>query len=342
MMEPERPPYGAAAVVAGLVLVGYIATLAPTVTLWDSGEFITAAKVLGIPHPPGTPLFVLIAHVWADVVAVGAYAWRLNLMSACFSAAASGCFFLIIHRLLAGEAPRARFAGAATATLVSAFTFTVWQNSNETEVYAVATFGVAAICWLALRWRDARGTAEAPRLLLLIVYLAALAVGNHLLTLLVGPALAFFIFRTLRVSPAADPNVRRAEWAEWGAVTATWVVLVAIGLGSTPLFLAGGILYAAAFGYAVRVRSWAFPLAALALGAVGVSTYAFLLVRSGLQPILDEGDPETWSRLLAVIRREQYAPRRPFDQMFFLIGPDKPHRTARLFVDVLEPEQKGE
>ncbi|HYX81700.1 MAG TPA: DUF2723 domain-containing protein, partial [Gemmatimonadales bacterium] len=99
-------------------------TLAPTVTLWDAGEFITAAKVLGIPHPPGTPLFVLLGHVWAGIVAIGGYAWRLNLMSACFSAAGAGCYFLVAHRLLEGEPRWLRTGGAAAAAFLSAFAFT--------------------------------------------------------------------------------------------------------------------------------------------------------------------------------------------------------------------------
>ena len=77
-----RPPYFLALAVAVLVLAGYVFTLAPSVTFWDAGEFIAASKILGIPHPPGTPLFVLLAHVWAKVVPVGEYAWRTNLLSA--------------------------------------------------------------------------------------------------------------------------------------------------------------------------------------------------------------------------------------------------------------------
>ena len=84
------PPYLAAAAIFAAVLAGYIWTLAPTVTFWDAGEFIATAKILGIPHPPGTPFFVMLAHVWADLIRVGEYAWRTNLMAAVFSANPSG------------------------------------------------------------------------------------------------------------------------------------------------------------------------------------------------------------------------------------------------------------
>ena len=277
----------------------------------------------------------MLGHVWGDVLRLGEYAWRLNLMSACFSAAGAGCFFLVVHRLLAGEDVLRRVGGAAAAALLSAFTFTGWQNSNETEVYTVATFSIAAICWLCLRWRDSRGTVRAPHYLLLIVYLAALSIGNHLLTLLVGPAVSVFIFVTLRAAPAADPDERRVEWAEWAAVSALWIVLIAVGLGSTPLLYIAGVLFAAALAACVIAGSLFFPLVALAVAAVGVSTYAFLYIRSGLEPLLDEADPETWRNLLAVIRREQYGARGPLDNPMFPSGPDNPGRTVTLFAQQL-------
>jgi hypothetical protein len=288
--------------------------------------------VLGIPHPPGTPLFVMLGHVWGHVFPIGAYAWRLNLMSACFSAAGAGCFFLVAHRLLVGDEPRWRIGGAAAAAVLAAFTFTVWQNSNETEVYTLATFSIAAVCWLCIRWRDLRGTTQAPHCLLLILYIAALSIGNHLLALLVGPAVSVFIFVTLRAAPAADPGERRVEWAEWATVSALWVVLMAVGLGSTGLLIGAGLLLVAALAVSVLyARSYAFPAVAVLVAVVGVSTYGFLYVRSGLQPILDEADPETWRNLLAVIRREQYGIRTPFDNPLFDHGPENPGRTLKLF-----------
>ena len=265
--------------------------------------------MLGIPHPPGTPLFVLLGHVWAGVVRIGAYAWRMNLMSACFSASGAGCLFLVAHRVLLGEAGWLRTGGAAAAALLSAFPFTHWQNSNETEVYAVATFSIAAVAWLIVRWRDLRGTPRAPHLLLLIVYVAALSIGNHLLALLVGPAVSLFMLHTLRAQPAADPDERRMEWAEWGALTALWVVLVAVGLGSTPLMILGGVVLAGCVVWCVRTGSWAFPVVSIAIAAIGISTYAFLYIRAGQHPLLNEADPETWRNLLAVIRREQFGSR---------------------------------
>nr|MBA3658161.1 DUF2723 domain-containing protein [Gemmatimonadales bacterium] len=89
--DEPAPPYRWALAVAGAVLLLYTLTLAPSVTFWDAGEFIAAAKTLGIPHPPGTPLFVMIAHVWALLVPIGEYAARTNFLSALFSASGAGC-----------------------------------------------------------------------------------------------------------------------------------------------------------------------------------------------------------------------------------------------------------
>jgi len=102
--------------------------------------------------------------------------------------------------------------GAAAAVILGAFTFTNWQNSNETEVYAIATFTIAAMSWLVHVWRRYRGTPRAQRVLLLIVYLAGVSIGNHLLALLAGPGVILFLVTTLRNEPAADPVQRRAEW----------------------------------------------------------------------------------------------------------------------------------
>ncbi|MDX2221409.1 MAG: DUF2723 domain-containing protein, partial [Rhodospirillaceae bacterium] len=140
---------------AVVVLAGYLATLAPTVTFWDAGEFITAAKMLGIPHPPGTPLWVLLAHVWGLVVPFGDYAWRLNLMSAVCGAIAAGAWFLVVHASAAraADAPRwvAPMAGWGAA-LVGAFSFTAWQNAVEAEVYSVALLTIALVALAATAW----------------------------------------------------------------------------------------------------------------------------------------------------------------------------------------------
>src|SRR5439155_12880659 len=157
--------------------------------------------------------------------------------------------------------------------------------------------------------RDVRGTARAPHVLLLIVYIAALSIGNHLLALLVGPAVSVCIAYTLRCAPAADPGERKMEWAEWATLTALWIVLVGVGLGNAPLLIIGGLLLLGAAVACMVAGSCAFPLLAVGIAAVGISIYAFLYIRAGLQPLLNEADPEHWKPLLAVIRREQFGSR---------------------------------
>src|SRR5256886_10216123 len=91
---PEAPPYLWAGFVALGALILYVATLAPTTQFWDTSEYIAAAYVLGIPHPPGNPLFTLIAHTWRLVPRATAYAARITLLAAVTNAVVPVCGFL--------------------------------------------------------------------------------------------------------------------------------------------------------------------------------------------------------------------------------------------------------
>src|SRR2546425_6479200 len=88
-VAPGLPPYLWAGLVSLGALVLYVVTLAPTTQFWDTSEYIAAAYVLGIPHPPGNPLFVLIAHVWGLLPLAAGYAMRINLLAAVTSAIAT-------------------------------------------------------------------------------------------------------------------------------------------------------------------------------------------------------------------------------------------------------------
>jgi hypothetical protein len=336
--QAYRPPYGAAAVVGTVVLAVFVLTLAPTVTFWDAGEFIAAAKTLGIPHPPGTPLFVMIAHVWAKIVPIGEFALRTNLLSAVLSAAAAGLFFLVAHESLrlfttgldTRTARVLTLVGSGAAALLGAFSFTNWQNSNETEVYTIATFTIAAMSWSAHLWRRARGTPRAPRLLLLIVYLAGVSIGNHLLALLAGPAIVMFLVSTLLTDPAADSAQRREEWGQAAVVAGVWALLIGLGLGSTGLIVLGAVCFTAAAAYAVPSGAGGFAALTLIIACIGLTPYLYLYIRSGQNPPINEAAPATFDALLAVIRRAQYPPRTPLDDPTVAHGPDNPGRTIGL------------
>src|SRR5438552_16567799 len=201
--ELTAPPYGAAALVTLLVFVLYAVTLAPTVQLWDTPEYETAARVLGIPHPPGNPLFVLLAHVWGLIPLAADYGARINLFAALTSAAAAGVFFLVGERwlqpIVPATAPRrlAAFAG----TMCGATAFTVWNQSVVNEkVYTVSLFSIALVLWLVVRWGDQASEERRDHHLLAIVYLLALTATNHLMGLLVGPAVLAYVLYT-------DPKV---------------------------------------------------------------------------------------------------------------------------------------
>ncbi|HEU0013347.1 MAG TPA: DUF2723 domain-containing protein [Longimicrobium sp.] len=285
----HRPPYLAALGVSAALFVLYLVTLAPTTAFWDTSEYIATGHILGVPHPPGNPPFVLLAKTWSLLLAPFglSIAQRINLFSALMTAGASFFWFLVTHRILVAftASETVRRVGAAAAVWVSGTAFTVWNQSNVNEkVYTVTLITIAAMSWIAFLWRDhvdqhtgLRATAAGKRFkddnaILLVVYLLAVSVGNHLMAFLAAPAL--FVFLIL-VKPRALTNWR---------------------------------LYPLAAGFAT----------------LGLLMQLYLPIRANLDPVINEASPKcesvaaavpsvltmgrvgTCEDLAAVLRREQY------------------------------------
>src|ERR1051325_7925000 len=126
-----RPSYLAAAIVSVVVLILYLLTLAPNTAMWDTSEYIAAAYTLGLPHPPGNPLFVLIGRVFAILPIAKSVAVRINILAAICSAVSAGMWFLITERVLVSWFSERwmRVLGGAIAALIGATAFTVWNQS---------------------------------------------------------------------------------------------------------------------------------------------------------------------------------------------------------------------
>src|SRR5262249_12580407 len=142
----NRPPYLYAALTFVVIFAIYIITLSPTTAFWDTSEYIAAAKVLGIPHPPGNPLFTLAAHVWGLLPLAANYAKRINLFAAVTSAGGAAFWFLVADRWLRNLLPVRipRLAAAFAGVFSSAVAWTVWNQSTVNEkVYTVSLFTIA-------------------------------------------------------------------------------------------------------------------------------------------------------------------------------------------------------
>jgi hypothetical protein len=331
----ERPPYlMAACVVVGAMLL-YILTLAPTTQFWDTSEYIAAAYTLGIPHPPGNPLFVLMAHVWGLIPWVAGYAQRINLFAAATSAVSAGCWFLIGERWLRPIVPATwpRRLAALAGAIVSATAFTVWNQSVVNEkVYTLSLLSIALILWLIVRWDDQPAGEAHDHYLLLIVYLLALTATNHMMGVLVGPVVMVLLFPPLKKQRAPTDEGRRIEWSQFLVFSTVWMLLLSLGLESmTPVVLAGVLFVGALLVAAFYAGNWTFAIAALLVAAVGLSVYTYLPIRAAFYPPINEGEPTNWQALWAVLTRQQYGKPSIFDNPMQAPGGSNPGHTIVLY-----------
>jgi Protein of unknown function (DUF2723) len=210
----EPPPYRWALATFLVVFLIYWVTLAPTTAFWDTSEYIAAAYVLGIPHPPGNPLFVIMAHTFGLLPLAASYAERINLFAAVTSAGAAGFWFLVAERWLRGIVPHrwARYGAAFGGVLVGATSWSVWNQSTVNEkVYTVSLLSIALVMWLVVRWGDDAPGAHRDRWLVLIAYVLALTSTNHLMGILAVPALVVYVL-----------------WTDWRVITRPMVIVAII------------------------------------------------------------------------------------------------------------------
>jgi hypothetical protein len=268
----------------------YLATLAPTVTLWDAGEFLSAVHGLGIPHPPGTPLFVFVANAWAQLFGFLPFAAVVNAASAVAAAVGCASFAWLVTRWTASA------TSGVLAGLVAGSMSTLWQSATETEVYSYSLALVA----LMLVVGELAGTRWSRRHRLLLAFLFGLAVPLHLSALVAGAAAIL-----LASTDAGGSLSLRAAVVPAGA----W--LLAVGIGTVSAFPMVAGITICAIGTLVpqdepgRGRLTQ-ALGSVALTILGASFIAVMLLRALHDPPVNQGNPSTWSALVEVVGRRQY------------------------------------
>ena len=325
-----------------LTFVVYFDTMAPTVSYWDCGEFIAVSHTLGVPHPPGSPFFLLLGRIFSMLPFSEDIAFRVNIISPLVSALAVMLLYLSIVKVVThwrGEIKNISdslivFGGGVSGALAFAFTDSHWFNAVEAEVYAFSTFFTAIVVWLILLWNEKADQKGHERYLLIIAYMIGLASGLHLLNLLAIPFITLIIyFRKYKV-----------EWKSFGInVLITAVIFFVIHNGiikGLPKMAAGflgvwgtAFLILSIFGLMVwailnKQHLISFAATSVVLVLLGYSTYTMIFIRSNQDPTIDENDPETVEAMISYLEREQYGsvgqfPRRfkGLRQMYEVVGP---------------------
>ncbi|MCK4657011.1 MAG: DUF2723 domain-containing protein, partial [candidate division Zixibacteria bacterium] len=297
--DGRRDPWNLAfsLVVLFVSLIVYIMTVQRTVPFWDCGEFITCAYILGVPHPPGTPLFVLIGNVVSHIPIGDDPSFRINLISSVSSAFAAMFGYLVAAWLIRKWFADGDFTGWKRVTvylgaLIGAFYFafgrTNWGNSVESEVYGTSMLFMMATIYLMLLWVDYRKHPRGEACLVLMAYLSTLALGIHMTSYLVVP-FAFLLIILV------DERYRNS-WQIW----VTFIIMFLILYQVEPFFIAATTwLTIACIAYYWKKMSagWIYTLALPLLAMV-----MFLSQGKPLVPVFALSF-FAWSLLTVVVQR---------------------------------------
>jgi hypothetical protein len=320
-----------------IAAIVYFITLEPTVSLWDCGEFITAANKLQVGHPPGAPVFMLLARfftIFAPDVS------QVALLVNCLSALASAftilfLFWTITHmakKMIAGlkeisftqtwAIVGAGFIGAMAYTFSDSF----WFSAVEGEVYATSSLFTAVVFWCILKWENEADQKYANRWIILIAYLMGLSIGVHLLNLLTIPAIVMLYY-----FKSYTPSREGVAKALGISILLLGGIMYAIIPGVVKMAFLFDLFFVNSIGLPFNIGALIFILLlitgiiianrythlkgkvilnTIVMGItvilIGYSSYAVIMIRSAANPSLDQNNPEDLHSLLYYLNRDQY------------------------------------
>lgn len=204
-------------IIAGVVFViSFVVlfmTVQPSVSFWDCGEFIAASVSLQVPHPPGTPFFLLLGNLFSKLPIGENLGFRVNMISVISSAISILFLYLIAVKLIENYKGKkadnlfdavSTYISAAIGALAFSFSDTFWFNGVEAEVYAFSTFLFAAVTYLIMRWNERADNNDSEKYILMIAYLTGLSTGVHLMSVLaLVPVVMIIMFRKYVDDPDA-------------------------------------------------------------------------------------------------------------------------------------------
>ena len=321
--------------------VVYLLTIEPTASFWDCGEFIASSYKLEVGHPPGNPVFQLIARVFSMFADPEHAAVAVNAMNAICSALTIFFLYLTIvffaRRIVRPDEKGnysiakaiAIFGSGAVGALAYTFSDTFWFSAVEGEVYAMSSLVTALVFWAMTKWYDQADSPYANRWIVLISFLMGLSIGIHLLNLLAIPALVFMFYYRRR----EDGHYSLKEY--FLIFMLSVVILAVILFGIIPYlpkfaayfdlffvntlglpFNSGAVFFMAAL---LGLCFWGLfrtmkqgkvflntALLCFTMIVIGFSLFSIVIIRSSAKTPTNEYQPDNPFTLVRYLGREQY------------------------------------
>lgn len=319
--------------------VVYLLTIERTASFWDCGEYISCSYKLEVGHPPGAPFFMMIGRIFS-LFAFGdtsKVAMMINALSGLCSAGTILFLFWTITYftkkiVLKGGAELtdgkiyAILGSGLVGALAYTFSESFWFSAVEGEVYAMSSFFTAAVFWAVLKWEQISDEPHADRWIVLIFFLLGLAIGVHLLGILVIPLFVFvYYFKKYKVTRNGFILTGVISLAILGFVQSIvipgvvslsakfelfFVNSMGMPFNSGTIFyfllLIGGLVWGLRYTMQKKKILWNTALLCFTALLIGYSSFFILIIRSQANPPIDENNPENAISLLSYLNREQY------------------------------------